>query len=108
VYSIDDTLLTHIPLLTAADPSLTVILFGFTAKHVSNTIGSIKDGAFEGFTEFKPAQINAHLQSQITRAVADVVPLGNGTNIVTELNSDQKTVDDFIRRITFIKTQSAV
>jgi hypothetical protein len=36
------------------------------------------------------------------------VPLGNGKTIVTELNSDQKSVDDFIRRITFIKTQSAV
>ena len=39
VYSIDDSLISDIPLLTAADPSLTVILFGFTAKHVSNTIG---------------------------------------------------------------------
>jgi hypothetical protein len=62
VYSIDDSLITNIPLLTAADPSLTVILFGFTAKHVSNTIGQIKDGAFDGFTGIKPAEINALLQ----------------------------------------------
>ena len=88
VYSIDDSLVTQIPLLAAADPSLTIILFGFSAKHVSNTIGQIKDGAFEGFTGVKPAEINSLLQKQITRAMADVVPLGDGKTIVTELNSD--------------------
>lgn len=62
VYSIEGYLITNIPLLTAADPSLTIILFGFTAKHVGNTIGQIKDGAFDGFTGLKPAEINSLLQ----------------------------------------------
>ena len=63
VYTIDDNLISALPSLVESEPSLQVILFGFTAKHVSNTIGPVKEGGFEGFSCLKPAELNKVLQA---------------------------------------------
>ncbi len=75
VYTIDDELISNLPALLLSDPLLKPILFGFTPKHVSMSMDGIKSGEFDGFVGLKPAEINKFLQSQITRAQIDMIPI---------------------------------